>query len=61
MSAVQTRYPSSTLEEELKNKVAVDWFGAFDCSRILGTRCFNLYLMIRAPRQPFRRLGMGAM
>ena len=36
MSAMQTRYPSSILEEELKNKVAADFFGAFDCSRILG-------------------------
>ena len=33
---MQTRYPSSIFEEELKNKVAADWFGAFDCSRILG-------------------------
>jgi len=29
-------YPPSILEEELKNRVAVDWFGAFDCSHILG-------------------------
>ena len=29
-------YPPSILEEELKNRVAADWFGAFDCSRILG-------------------------
>ncbi len=34
---VQTRaYPKSLREEELKNKVAADWFGAFDCSRIIG-------------------------
>ncbi len=33
---MQTRYPPSILEEELKNKVAADFFGAFDCSRILG-------------------------
>ena len=33
---MKPRYPSSILEEELKNKVAADWFGAFDCSRILG-------------------------
>ena len=31
-----TRYPSSILEEELKGKVAADWFGAFDGSHILG-------------------------
>ena len=35
MSAT-AKYPSSILEEELKNKVAADWFGTFDCSRILG-------------------------
>jgi len=29
-------YPPSILEAELKNRVAADWFGAFDCSRILG-------------------------
>ena len=29
-------YPPVILEEELKNRVAADWFGAFDCSRILG-------------------------
>ena len=29
-------YPHAILEEELKNRVAADWFGAFDCSRILG-------------------------
>ena len=29
-------YPPSILEEELKNRVAVDWFSTFDCSHILG-------------------------
>ena len=29
-------YPTSLREEELKNKVAADWFGAFDCTRIIG-------------------------
>ena len=29
-------YPTSLREEELKNKVAADWFGAFDCTRIVG-------------------------
>ena len=34
---VQTfAYPLSLREEELKNKVAADWFGAFDCTRIIG-------------------------
>ena len=30
------RYPLGIREEELKNKIAADWFGAFDCSRIIG-------------------------
>ena len=30
------RYSASLREEELKNKVAADWFGAFDCTRIIG-------------------------
>ena len=29
-------YPQSLREEELKNKVAADWFGPFDCTRIIG-------------------------
>ena len=29
-------YPHSMREEELKNRVAKDWFSAFDCSRIIG-------------------------
>ena len=29
-------YPHSLREEELKNKVAADWFGPFDCTRIIG-------------------------
>ena len=34
---VQTfAYPLSLREEELKNKVAADWFGSFDCTRIIG-------------------------
>ena len=31
-----TCYPSSIREEELKNKVADEFFGAFDCTRIIG-------------------------
>ncbi|MBR0068047.1 MAG: hypothetical protein IJQ00_10650, partial [Kiritimatiellae bacterium] len=34
--AADAKYPAAILEEELKSKVAADWFGAFDCSRILG-------------------------
>ena len=29
-------YPHAMREEELKNRVAKDWFSAFDCSRIIG-------------------------
>ena len=30
------QYSNALREEELKNKVAADWFGAFDCTRIIG-------------------------
>lgn len=30
------KYPIGLLEEELKNKVAADWFAAFDTTRIIG-------------------------
>ena len=36
MPESKTYYPSSLREEELKNRVAHDWFGAFDCARIIG-------------------------
>ena len=36
MSESNTFYPSSLREEELKNRVAQDLFGAFDCARIIG-------------------------
>ena len=36
MSESSTYYPSSLREEELKNRVAQDLFGAFDCARIIG-------------------------
>ena len=29
-------YSPALREEELKNRVAADWFGAFDCARIIG-------------------------
>ena len=35
MSESSTYYPSSLREEELKNKVAKDWFAAFDTISIL--------------------------
>ena len=30
------RYEQTLLEEELKNKVAADWFAAYDTTRIIG-------------------------
>ena len=30
------KYPVGLLEEELKNKVAADWFAAYDTTRIIG-------------------------
>ena len=30
------RYPTGLLEEELNNKVAADWFAAYDTTRIIG-------------------------
>ena len=30
------KYALKLREEELKNKVAVDWFGGYDCTRIIG-------------------------
>ena len=30
------KYPTGLLEEELKNKVAADWFAAYDTTRIIG-------------------------
>ena len=32
----QPYYPSTIREEELKNRVAADFFGAYDCTRIVG-------------------------
>ena len=29
-------YDAKLKEEEIKNKVAADWFPAYDCTRILG-------------------------
>ena len=41
-------YPSSIREEELKNKVAADFFGAFDCTRIIGNVdfCVAMYYLV---------------
>jgi len=47
---VQTRYPSSIREEELKNKVAADFFGVFDCTRIIGNVDFCVAAKAGGPR-----------
>ena len=36
MSESSIYYPASLREEELKNKVAKDWFAAFDTTRIIA-------------------------
>ena len=33
---MMSKYPINMLEEELKNKVAADWFSGFDTTRIIG-------------------------
>ena len=40
-------YPKSIREEELKNKVAKDWFGGFDCTKIVG----NIDFCVVAPSE----------
>lgn len=41
MSAMQTRYPSSILEEELKNKVAANFFAPKPTSSPLRCTCMG--------------------
>ncbi len=50
-------YSSSLREEELKNKVAADWFGACDCTRIIGNIDFYTSLLanIRAAMKNLAR------
>ena len=36
MAGDNIQYSTSLREEELKNKVAKDWFSAFDTTRIIG-------------------------
>ena len=33
---MQSYYPTTIREEELKNRVAADFFGSYDCTRIVG-------------------------
>ena len=51
-------YPPAILEEELKNRVAADWFGGFDCSHILGKVDFCAAVSATdrpSPKKPFAR------
>ena len=48
---MNVKYPSSIREEELKNKIAADFFGAFDCTRIVGNIDFCVSPKRRDPRQ----------
>ena len=48
---MNVKYPSSIREEELKNKIAADFFGAFDCTRIVGNIDFCVSPKRRDSRQ----------
>ncbi len=48
---MNVKYPSSIREEELKNKIAADFFGTFDCTRIVGNIDFCVSPKRRDPRQ----------
>jgi len=48
---MNVKYPLSIREEELKNKIAADFFGAFDCTRIVGNIDFCVSPKRRDPRQ----------
>ena len=44
-------YSSSIREEELKNRVAADFFGAYDCARIVGNIDFCVSAKVRDSHQ----------
>ena len=48
---MQPYYPSTIREEELKNRVAADFFGSYDCTRIVGNIDFCVSAKARDPRQ----------
>ena len=48
---MNVKYPSSIRDEELKNKIAADFFGAFDCTRIVGNIDFCVSPKRRDSRQ----------
>ena len=48
---MDAKHARTIREEELKNKVAAEWFGAFDCTRIIGNIDFCVCAKRRDPRQ----------
>jgi hypothetical protein len=52
------KYAQNIREEELKNKVAQDYFGAFDCTRIVGNIDFCVALPTQKPLSHLER-GRG--
>ena len=44
-------YPSTIREEELKNRVAADFFGMYDCTRIVGNIDFCVSAKARDTNQ----------
>ena len=48
---MQSYYPTTIREEELKNRVAADFFGSYDCTRIVGNIDFCVSAKARDSRQ----------
>ena len=48
---MQSYYPTTIREEELKNRVAADFFGSYDCTRIVGNIDFCVSSKARDSRQ----------
>ena len=48
MRDMKTRYPTTMREEELKLKVAADWFAAYDTTRIIGNVEYIEYGFLKA-------------
>lgn len=45
-----TSFYSNILEEELKNKVAADWFAAYDSTQIIGKIDFAVAVPTHGPQ-----------
>ena len=48
---MQPYYPTTIREEDLKNRVAADFFGSYDCTRIVGNIDFCASTKARDSRQ----------